>query len=284
MSAAARERFMRKVEAEDLRRAFDRLDVKGDVKIDAEELNQVRAPGGACHAPGCSGALSGRSWARVPGRVAPCGQGRAAGGAVSRHARRGRQMGESKPGATPRWHLRAVLRDATSLATHAPPFEAVCKAVLRGSPLSARSHPRRALSVVRGRRVLWRIQRGASNAFLRSRMPQERPVCTRCHSIPSVALESALRGAAAPRREECRFQCGRAARRPAAAARPLIARHAAGGPSLSQSSDGGGARRVAVGWRALLRFSLTARAQRTRAAALPLSAGAARSARCKSHG
>lgn len=64
MSAAARERFMRKVEAEDLRRAFDRLDVKGDVKIDAEELNQVRAPGGACHAPGCSGALSGRSWAR----------------------------------------------------------------------------------------------------------------------------------------------------------------------------------------------------------------------------
>ena len=193
-------------------------------------------------------------------------------------------MGESKPGATPRWHLRAVLRDATSLATHVPSFEAVCKAVLRGSPLSARSHPRRALSVVRGRRVLWRIQRGASNAFLRSRMPQERPVCTRRHSIPSVTLESALRGAAAPRREECRFQCGRAARRPAAAARPLIARHAAGGPSLSQSSDGGGARRVAVGWRALLRFSLTARAQRTRAAALPLSAGAARSARCNTHG
>lgn len=39
--AAARERFARKNEAEDLRRAFEHLDAKGDGKIDAEELEQV---------------------------------------------------------------------------------------------------------------------------------------------------------------------------------------------------------------------------------------------------
>eukprot|EP00898_Chlorokybus_atmophyticus_P002172 jgi/Chlat1/2956/Chrsp2S08911 len=41
MSQAARERFARKNEAEDLRRAFDRLDTKGDGKIDAAELAEV---------------------------------------------------------------------------------------------------------------------------------------------------------------------------------------------------------------------------------------------------
>jgi calmodulin len=40
-SAAARERYARKNEAEDLKRAFNFLDKKGDGKIDPEELNQV---------------------------------------------------------------------------------------------------------------------------------------------------------------------------------------------------------------------------------------------------
>mmetsp|Transcript_33345 Transcript_33345/g.40313 ORF Transcript_33345/g.40313 Transcript_33345/m.40313 type:complete len:188 (-) Transcript_33345:676-1239(-) len=40
MAAAARERFAKKNEAEDLRRAFDKLDSKGDGKIDSEELNK----------------------------------------------------------------------------------------------------------------------------------------------------------------------------------------------------------------------------------------------------
>mmetsp|Transcript_39922 Transcript_39922/g.55499 ORF Transcript_39922/g.55499 Transcript_39922/m.55499 type:complete len:185 (+) Transcript_39922:254-808(+) len=38
MAAEARERFAKKNEAEDLRRAFDKLDSKGDGKIDADEL------------------------------------------------------------------------------------------------------------------------------------------------------------------------------------------------------------------------------------------------------
>mmetsp|Transcript_39544 Transcript_39544/g.75773 ORF Transcript_39544/g.75773 Transcript_39544/m.75773 type:complete len:186 (+) Transcript_39544:332-889(+) len=38
MAAAARERFAKKNEAEDLRRAFDKLDSKGDGRIDADEL------------------------------------------------------------------------------------------------------------------------------------------------------------------------------------------------------------------------------------------------------
>ncbi|GMH32255.1 hypothetical protein BSKO_00089 [Bryopsis sp. KO-2023] len=40
-SAAARERFARKNEADDLRRAFQTLDKKRDQRIDADELNQV---------------------------------------------------------------------------------------------------------------------------------------------------------------------------------------------------------------------------------------------------
>lgn len=40
-SAAARERYARKNEAADLKRAFNVLDSKGDGKIDPEELNQV---------------------------------------------------------------------------------------------------------------------------------------------------------------------------------------------------------------------------------------------------
>eukprot|EP00879_Flechtneria_rotunda_P008116 GHRR01008501.1.p1 GENE.GHRR01008501.1~~GHRR01008501.1.p1 ORF type:complete len:190 (+),score=47.52 GHRR01008501.1:243-812(+) len=40
-SAAARERYARKNEAEDLKRAFNALDRKGDGKLDPEELNQV---------------------------------------------------------------------------------------------------------------------------------------------------------------------------------------------------------------------------------------------------
>lgn len=40
-SAAARERYARKNEAADLKRAFNALDSKGDGKIDPEELNQV---------------------------------------------------------------------------------------------------------------------------------------------------------------------------------------------------------------------------------------------------
>jgi calmodulin len=40
-SAAARERYARKNEAADLKRAFNALDTKGDGKIDPEELNQV---------------------------------------------------------------------------------------------------------------------------------------------------------------------------------------------------------------------------------------------------
>lgn len=42
-SAAARERYARKNEAEDLRRAFAALDRKGDGRIDAEELSQAFA-------------------------------------------------------------------------------------------------------------------------------------------------------------------------------------------------------------------------------------------------
>ncbi|KAI8473767.1 MAG: outer dynein arm-docking complex subunit 3 [Monoraphidium minutum] len=42
-SAAARERYARKNEAEDLRRAFAFLDRKGDGRIDSEELNAVFA-------------------------------------------------------------------------------------------------------------------------------------------------------------------------------------------------------------------------------------------------
>eukprot|EP00899_Mesostigma_viride_P006627 jgi/Mesvir1/15966/Mv08280-RA.1 len=41
MSQAARERFAKKNEAEDLRRAFEKLDLKADGKIDADELNDV---------------------------------------------------------------------------------------------------------------------------------------------------------------------------------------------------------------------------------------------------
>lgn len=37
----AQERFARKNEADDLRRAFQTLDKKGDQKIDGDELNQV---------------------------------------------------------------------------------------------------------------------------------------------------------------------------------------------------------------------------------------------------
>lgn len=40
-SAAARERYARKNEAEDLERAFNALDKKGDGKLDPEELNLV---------------------------------------------------------------------------------------------------------------------------------------------------------------------------------------------------------------------------------------------------
>lgn len=40
-SAAARERYARKNEAADLKRAFNVLDSKGDGKIDPDELNQV---------------------------------------------------------------------------------------------------------------------------------------------------------------------------------------------------------------------------------------------------
>lgn len=40
-SAAARERYARKNEAADLKRAFNALDSKGDGKIDPEELNAV---------------------------------------------------------------------------------------------------------------------------------------------------------------------------------------------------------------------------------------------------
>ncbi|KAK9806945.1 hypothetical protein WJX72_008320 [[Myrmecia] bisecta] len=40
-SAAARERFARKNEAADLKRAFDKLDAKTDGKIDTEELNEL---------------------------------------------------------------------------------------------------------------------------------------------------------------------------------------------------------------------------------------------------
>ncbi|XRA98890.1 calmodulin [Pycnococcus provasolii] len=40
-TAAAREKYAKKNEAEDLRRAFNNLDTKGDGKIDAEELNAV---------------------------------------------------------------------------------------------------------------------------------------------------------------------------------------------------------------------------------------------------
>lgn len=40
-TAAAREKYAKKNEAEDLRRAFDTLDTKGDGKIDSEELNAV---------------------------------------------------------------------------------------------------------------------------------------------------------------------------------------------------------------------------------------------------
>jgi calmodulin len=40
-SAAARERYARKNEADDLKRAFAALDKKGDGKVDPEELNQV---------------------------------------------------------------------------------------------------------------------------------------------------------------------------------------------------------------------------------------------------
>lgn len=42
-SAAARERYARKNEAEDLKRAFAALDRKGDGKVDAEELSMVFA-------------------------------------------------------------------------------------------------------------------------------------------------------------------------------------------------------------------------------------------------
>lgn len=41
MAQAARERYAKKNEAEDLKRAFDKLDVHRDGKIDAEEINQV---------------------------------------------------------------------------------------------------------------------------------------------------------------------------------------------------------------------------------------------------
>lgn len=41
MAQDARERFAKKNEAEDLRRAFDKLDTKGDGKIDAQELREV---------------------------------------------------------------------------------------------------------------------------------------------------------------------------------------------------------------------------------------------------
>jgi len=41
MAQAARERFAKKNEAEDLRRAFEKLDTKSDGKIDCEELNTV---------------------------------------------------------------------------------------------------------------------------------------------------------------------------------------------------------------------------------------------------
>mmetsp|Transcript_1642 Transcript_1642/g.6238 ORF Transcript_1642/g.6238 Transcript_1642/m.6238 type:complete len:178 (+) Transcript_1642:146-679(+) len=40
-SVAARERYAKKNEAEDLRRAFERLDTRGDGKIDPEELGTV---------------------------------------------------------------------------------------------------------------------------------------------------------------------------------------------------------------------------------------------------
>jgi calmodulin len=40
-SAAARERYARKNEAEDLTRAFNALDRKGDGKLDAEELQAL---------------------------------------------------------------------------------------------------------------------------------------------------------------------------------------------------------------------------------------------------
>jgi len=41
MAQAARERFAKKNEAEDLRRAFEKLDIKNDGKIDCDELNTV---------------------------------------------------------------------------------------------------------------------------------------------------------------------------------------------------------------------------------------------------
>mmetsp|Transcript_1464 Transcript_1464/g.4989 ORF Transcript_1464/g.4989 Transcript_1464/m.4989 type:complete len:184 (-) Transcript_1464:201-752(-) len=43
MSQAARERYAKKNEAEDLKRAFDKLDVNHDQKIDADEISQVFA-------------------------------------------------------------------------------------------------------------------------------------------------------------------------------------------------------------------------------------------------
>jgi len=41
MAQDARERFAKKNETEDLRRAFDKLDTKGDGKIDAQELREI---------------------------------------------------------------------------------------------------------------------------------------------------------------------------------------------------------------------------------------------------
>jgi calmodulin len=59
-SAAARERFARKNEAEDLRRAFAFLDRRGDGRIDADELRAVFEALG--HRPRCRGEADDLIW------------------------------------------------------------------------------------------------------------------------------------------------------------------------------------------------------------------------------